>query len=170
MIESFKTRIAVAAFLTMALTATVANAKTFSIPNDDPVATIDIPGEWSPDTFDTGVEATSSDSGIYLSAESVKATDISGAVSDTLKTLGKQGLVIDPSSKKVTDFEGNGLKFHDFAYKGKDKDGPTNFDLTLVETHTPGIYLMLSYWGSDDAEKANDKALTGIVQSIELTK
>ena len=163
-------QLAVAAFLVAGAFANGVTAKTVPIPADDPIATLTAPDAWEPSAFDTGVEMTSPDGGIYLSVEEVKADDLTSAVADTVQTLGKQGLVVDTSTKKASDFENNGMKFHDFAYKGTDKDGPTNFDVTLVETKTPGTFVMLAFWGSDDADKANSKTLTDILQSIQLTK
>jgi hypothetical protein len=147
-----------------------AEAKVFPIPAEDPIATINLPDSWSPETYDGGVEVTSPDNGIYLAAEQVKGDDLQAAVEETVKTLVKQGLEIDTSTQKIKDIEINGLKAHDLSYTGKDKDGPAKFSITLVETKKPGNFLMLSYWGSDEGEQANAKALGEIGQSIQETK
>jgi hypothetical protein len=147
-----------------------AQAKVFSIPAEDAIATINAPDEWEPNEIDKGVEMNSPDGGIYVDAEAVKADDISGAIAETMKVLTAQGLVLDQSSQKTADSEKNGLKMHDFLYTGKDKDGPTNFAITLVETADPSTYLMLTFWGSDEALKANGKALHELTESVQLTK
>ena len=162
--------LAMAALSAMAFAAKNADAKVYSLPSSNPVATIDLTDSWKPDTFDGGVEMTSPDGGLYFSAESVTGKELSSTIADTLKTLEGQGLQIDPSSKQENDFENNGVKFHDFTYKATDKDGPTNFELIIIDTDQPGTYVMLTYWGSDAADKANDDAMTKVMQSIQLTK
>lgn len=147
-----------------------AQAKVFSIPSENAIATVNVPDDWKPNETDKGIEMNSPDSGIYVDAEEVQGADITAAVTETVKLLTKQGLVIDESSKQEADSEKNGLKMHDFLYKGKDNDGPTNFSLTLIETSIPDKYLMLTFWGSDAAVKANDKVLGDIAQSVQLTK
>ena len=142
----------------------------FSIPSQDAIATISIPDDWKPNETENGIEMNSPDAGIYVDAEVVKGVDITSAVAETVKLLTKQGLVIDESSKQQSDSEKNGLKMHDLLFKGKDNDGPTNFSITLIETSTPDKYLMLTFWGSDEAVKANDKILGEISQSVQLTK
>jgi hypothetical protein len=147
-----------------------AQAKVFSIPAEDAIATINAPEDWEPSETDKGVEMNSPDRGIYIDVEAVKADDISGAVAETVKLLASQGLVLDQSSQKTSDSERDGLKMHDFLYDGTDKDGPTNFAITLVETSDPTAYLMLTFWGSDEALKANGKTLGEITKSVQLTK
>jgi hypothetical protein len=119
-------------------------AKVFPIPTEDPIATINVPDAWEPDTFDGGVEMNSPDNEVYIAAEEVEADNLTDAVAETVKTLAKDGLEI--------------------------KEGACNFSITLVETPKPNVFLMLSYWGSDEAEKANADALTAIAQSIQETK
>jgi len=147
-----------------------AQAKMFSVPSEDPIATINAPEDWQPSETDKGVEMNSPDKGIYIDAEAVKADDITAAVAETVKLLATQGLEIDQSSKRTSDSEKNGLKMHDFLYTGKDQDGPTNFAITLVETADPTAFLMLTFWGSDEAIKTNGKTLDAITQSVQLTK
>ena len=165
-----KTSRAWLAAFTLALAPLPAWAKVFPIPAEDPIATINAPDAWEPEAFDGGVEMTSPDSKVYIAAEEVKADNLTDAVAETVKTLAKQGLAIDTSTKKATDITINGLKAHDFSYTGKDKDGPANFSITLVETSKSDQFLMLSYWGSDEGEKANAAALGAISNSIQATK
>ena len=147
-----------------------AQAKVFSVPAEDSLATINIPDAWEPNETDNGIEMNSPDKGIYVDVEAVKADDIKSAVAETVKLLSSQGLVIDESSQQVSDTEKNGLKMHDFLYTGKDNDGPTNFSITLIETPVPDKFVMLTFWGSDEAAKANDKSLGDIAHSVQLTK
>jgi hypothetical protein len=147
-----------------------AQAKVYSIPSEDAVATINIPDDWKPNEIEMGVEMNSPDSGIYVDVEAVNASDVTAAVAETFKLLAKQGLVIDEKSSHQTDSEKNGLKMHDFTFTGTDNDGPTNFSITMIETNVADKYLMLTFWGSDEAAKANGKALSDMADSVQLTK
>ena len=170
MMFKLKTIYSVVAVAALMAFAPAAQAKVFSIPAEDAIATINAPDDWEPSETDKGVEMNSPDRGIYIDVEAVKGDDITSAVAETVKLLASQGLVLDQSSQKTSDSEKDGLKMHDFLYSGKDKDGPTNFAITLVETSDPSAYLMLTFWGSDEALKANGKALGEITQSVQLTK
>ena len=162
---------AAAVFLSAAvLGSTGALAKVFSIPETDAIATVNAPDEWEPSDIDNGIEMNSPGGDIYVSIESVKADKIADAVEESVKVLGEQGLEIDASTKKASDKEVNGMKIHNFEYMGKDQDGPTEFAVTLVETRVPDQYVMFTFWGSEDAQKTNDAALTAILQSLQLTK
>ena len=148
----------------------VAQAKVFSIPSEDAIATVNAPDAWEPTETDNGIEMTSEDGNIYISVDGVKADNLAGAVADTVKLLADQGLVIDQASKKVADSEDHGMKIHDFHFDAKDEDGPTNFGITVIESNVPNKYVMLTFWGSDEAIKANDKILQDMSHSIQLTK
>jgi len=166
-VKVFCSVIAVAAFFAVV---PAAHAKVFSIPAEDTLATISIPDAWEPNETDNGIEMNSPDRGIYVDAEAVKADNITDAVAGTVKLLASQGLVIDESSKKISDSEMNGLKIHDLEYTGKDNDGPTNFSISLIETSVPDKFVMLTFWGSDEAVKTNGKVLGDIAHSVQLTK
>ena len=147
-----------------------AQAKVFSIPGTDAIATVDVPESWEPNETDDGVELNSEDGTIYMSIDSVKADNVANAVSDKVLLLTKQGLVIDETTKQTSDSEQNGLKLHSFHYKGKDDDGPTNFGINLVDTGVPNTFLLLAFWANDEALVANEKTLNAITNSVLLTK
>jgi hypothetical protein len=170
-ITNKKLGLAAALFLSAAIFgATGANAKVFSIPDADAVATVNAPDDWDPSAIDDGIEMTSPDGNVYVSIESVKADKITDAVAESVKVLGEQGLDIDLSSQKASDKEVNGMKIHNLEYTGKDDDGPTEFAVTLVETRVPDQFVMFTFWGSEDAQKTNDAALSAMLQSVQLTK
>lgn len=169
--KNAKALLAAAAVLAaLSVSAPMAQAKVYSIPAEDAIATVNVPDDWTTNETDRGIELNSSDSGIYVDIEGVKANDVGTAVEDSVKLLASQGLEIDESTKQTSDTEANGLKMHDFLYKGKDKDGPTNFSITLVETAVPDEFLMVTFWGSDAATKANEKTISAIANSVQLTK
>ena len=79
-------------------------------------------------------------------------------------------MTIDPDSMKTKDIKINNLAAFDLSFTGKDKDGPANISLTLVQTNAAGKFLLLYYWGSSEGEKANGAELKAISDSIQATK
>ncbi|MDP8995481.1 MAG: hypothetical protein M3O03_00545 [Pseudomonadota bacterium] len=166
-----KLGLAAAVFLTAAVFSTTgAMAKVFSIPATDAVATVNAPDDWEPSDIDDGIEMNSPDGGIYVSIESIKADKITDALTESMTVLADQGLVVDATSQKTKDIEANGLKIHNFEYTAKDDDGPTEFAVSLIETRVPDQFVMMTFWGAADAQKANDAAVSAMLQSVQLTK
>jgi hypothetical protein len=164
-----KTLLSLAAFALL-LGASAANAKTFPVPDDNPIATVNVPDDWGPNAYDGGVEGTSPDSKVYVAVEEVAADDVKSAVEEGIGFFLKSGVEIDPKTQKSRDIKINGLTAYDISFSGKDKDGPAEVSLTLVETNAKAKFLLLYYWGSADGEKANAPALKTISDSIQATK
>ena len=163
-------RLACAAAALLLLIPVSAFAKTFPVPGDDPIATVSIPDSWGPETYDGGVEATSPDKQVYVAAEVVDAADVSKATKEGLQFFQKQGVEIDGDSMKTKDIKINDLDAVDLTFNGKDKDGPTQIGLTLVQTNAQGKFLMLYLWGSEKGQEANVADLKVIGGSIQATK
>ena len=81
--------------LALGLAGAAANAATFPIPDENPIATVSIPDSWGPKTYDGGVEATSDDGGIYVAMEAVAAEDVKSALEEGLKFFVKSGVEIN---------------------------------------------------------------------------
>jgi hypothetical protein len=160
----------VLAALALGLYAAGADAKTFAVPDDDPIATISVPDSWSPNPYEGGVEATSADGTVYIAVEQVTADDVKSAVEEGFKFFLTQGVEVDPKTQKTQDIKINGLDAFDMSISGKDKDGPADISLTLVETNAKTKFLLLYYWGSPEGAKANAAELKAISDSIQPTK
>ena len=156
--------------LALCLAPGVAFAKTYPVPDEDPIATVSLPKAWDTKPYDGGVESTSEDGLIYVAVESVKAADVKTATTEGIEWFAKQGVDIDPDSMKTKDIKINDLSAFDLEFTGKDKDGPANISLTLVATNAKGKFLLLYYWGSAAGEKANSDDLAAITASIQATK
>lgn len=163
-------RSALLALFALVLVPTLAVAKTFPVPSDDPIATVNLPDSWSPSAYDGGVEATSDDGKVYVAIEQVAADDVKSATEEGIKFFQKSGVEINTDSMKTKDTKINTLDAFDLSFTGKDKDGPANISLTLVATNAKGKFLMLYYWGSPEGEKANLDDLKKISDSIQATK
>src|SRR5258708_39875053 len=112
------------ALLAACLAVSLAAAKTFPVPGDDPIGTVSFPDSWSLNEYDAGVEGTSPDGEIYVAVEQVEAADVAGAVEDGVKFFKKQGLTIDEASIKTKDTTLNGMKAFDIDLPAKDKNRP----------------------------------------------
>jgi len=163
-------RLFAVAVIAIALAPALAFAKTFPIPDEDPIATVSVPDAWESSPYDGGVESTSPDGKIYVAIESVKAADVKTATTEGIEWFAKQGVEIDADSMKTKEIKINDLTAFDLEFSGKDKDGAANISLTLVGTNAAGKFLMLYYWGSADGEKANADDLAKIAASIQATK
>jgi hypothetical protein len=148
----------------------LAQAKSYPIPSEDPIGTVSIPDEWSVNEYDGGVEGTSPDGKIYVAVEEVKADDVKAAITDGLKFFDKQGLTIDEAKITTKDTKLNGLDALDIDLPATDKNGPTSAGLTLVSTNANGKFLMIYDWGSDEDVQANIKDIQAIGASIQATK
>jgi hypothetical protein len=157
-------------FTALFLAPSLAFAGTFPVPADNPIATVSIPDSWGPNAYDGGVEGTSADGKLYVAFESVDAADVKSATEEGLKYFIKQGVTITQDSMKTKDTKINNLPAFDLSFTGKDKDGPANISLTLVQTNAKGKFLLLYYWGSSEGEKANLADLKAISDSIQATK
>lgn len=146
-----------------------AHAKTYPIPDDDPIATVTLPDSWDTDDLDDGVEATSKDETVYVAIEAADLTDVKAATVEAFKFFDEKGITIDKSSQKESEFTINGLKGFELSFKGKDEDGPTNVSVSVVTVSEKKV-LMITYWASDEGEKNNADGLSKIINSIQATK
>jgi hypothetical protein len=163
-------RLAALSFIALLAFPSLALAKTFPIPDDNPVATVSIPDAWEPKTYEGGVEATSADGAIYVAVESVAAADVKSATEEGVKYFVKQGVTLDADSLKTREIKIGGLDAFDLAFTGKDKNGPANISLTLVATNAKDKFLLIYYWGTSAGEKANLGDLKAIADSVQATK
>jgi len=151
--------------LTIALLPACAFAKSFSIPSDAALASVSIPDDWKPSTYDNGVEGNSPDGTIYVAAEVVTATDVKSTTEEALKLFIKQGLKIDENSTKQSDFKVGGMDAVEVSMTGTDDTGVADVSIAIVGL-SADKFIFLTYWGSPAGAKANDAALGEIINSL----
>ncbi|QFY63104.1 histidine kinase (plasmid) [Rhizobium grahamii] len=143
-----------------------AHAATLKFPSDAPIASITIPDSWGPSETESGIEATSADSAVYLSADVADNGSIEKVVSDAVDFLTKNGVNIDPSTQKDTPVtEVNGMNMTTIEWDGKDEDGPVSVGLLFVQTSQDKA-LVVTYWGNKGEEDKHDAEVKAIVASI----
>jgi hypothetical protein len=147
----------------------LASAKTYSIPDPNPVAVITLPDDWESTEIAKGVESTSEDETVYVAIEVTELKDAAKGIADTVTWLKSKDVVVDQSTMEQKPFSINGLEGVQVKWSGKDEDGPTNISLTLLQvTETKG--LILTYWASPEGEKENLKDLISIINSLKALK
>ncbi|MGG6893703.1 histidine kinase [Rhizobium sp. BR 315] len=146
------------------------HAATFKFPEEKPVASITIPDSWKPEETDSGVQGTSDDSAVYLSADVANNKSIDKVVTDAIDFLAKNKVTIDPSTKKETPTtEVNGLQMGTLEWDGKDEDGPISVGLLIVQVSADNA-LVVTYWGDKGKEDKHDAEVKAIVASIKPVK
>lgn len=156
------------AFALLALTSPIAaHAATLTFPGDKPVASITIPDSWKPEeTEGGGVQGTSDDSAVYLSAEVASDKSIDKVVSSAIDFLAKNKIAIDTSTQKETPTtDVNGLQMATLEWDGKDEDGPVSIGLLIVQVNADNA-LVVTYWGDKGEEDKHDAEVKAIVTSI----
>jgi hypothetical protein len=156
----------------LALSAAPALAKTYNIPGDDaPVVKISIPDKWDTDGIDAGVESTSPDGSTYVAIEVIAADDAKAATQESMKVFSKDpSMKFDESSMKSEDINVGSSKGTDIRFTGSNKDGPQEFEITLIPLQTGGKFLLISFWGTPDGDKANKAQIDSIMGSLDFAK
>jgi hypothetical protein len=144
----------------------VAHCETLMFPSEAPIARITIPDSWSPAETETGVEATSDDSAIYLSVDVADEKTSDKVIDDAIAFLQQNGVKIDGTTQKRSDEKINGMDMANFGWTGTDSDGPVDVSLSLLSP-TPGKLLVITYWGSKATQEKHARELLDIAHSIQ---
>lgn len=145
------------------------NAKTYTVPDPNPVAVVTIPDDWTATTLPKGVEALSEDEDVYVAIEVTDLQDVAKAIADAIIWLKSKDVVLDRATQAQQDITVNGMTGVQIKWEAKDVDGPTQVSLTVLQaSDTKG--LVLTYWGTEEAAKENAVDLNTIITSLKLVK
>lgn len=158
-------KIILAAVLMTALLPSVSFADTLLFPSDEPVAQITIPGDWGPKETDSGIDATSDDSAVYIAVDVANAKTSDKVIDEAFAYLEKNGVKIDGSSQKKTTEDINGMEMTNFDWSGTDDDGDVNISLSIASPR-PGKLLVITYWGSKGKQERHFGELQKIIASL----
>jgi hypothetical protein len=142
-----------------------AASTTMLFPSDAPVASISIPDNWEPEETDTGIQATSEDSAIYLSIDVADEKTSDKVIDDAVAFLEGNGVKIDASTQKQSEDKFNGMSMANFDWSGTDKDGPVSVGLSVVSPK-PGKLLVITYWGTKGEQEKHGPELLAIINSL----
>lgn len=147
----------------------LAGAKTYSVPDPDPVAVVTLPDDWHTSEIRRGVESHSKDYDVYVLIEGTELGDADQMIADSVDWLKGKGAVVDQSTKERRPFSVNGLQGVQVKWSGKDASGPTSFTLTLLQvTDTKG--LVVTFWGTAEDQKKHLEALVAIMDSLKAAQ
>ncbi|TDK36912.1 histidine kinase [Rhizobium deserti] len=159
------TKMLLAAAAAIMLLPSASFAETLTFPSDAPVAQITIPDAWEPEETESGIQATSDDSAIYLSIDVADEKSTDKVIDDAVEFLESNGVKIDASTQKQSEDTFNGMKMANFDWSGTDKDGPASIGLSLVSPK-PGKLLVITYWGTKGEQEKHGKELMAIINSL----
>ena len=145
--------------------ATSGFAGTHKLPEEKPLASINIPDDWKTDEIDSGIEATSDDGEVYLAVETTDADNVKEAMDESIKFFKEKGVTVDDSTLKTQEGKIGDMDVVDLSWDGKDEDGPAKVSVTLVAV-TKEKGLLLTYWASPEGEKKHLTELGAIAKSI----
>ncbi len=143
----------------------LSQAATLEFPSDAPIASVTIPDSWGPKETDTGIDATSDDSAIYLAIDVADAETSDKVIDDAVAFLEKNGVKIDGSTQKQSEDKVNGMDMTNFDWSGTDEDGDVNVGLSVLSTE-PGQLLLITYWGSKGTQEKHGPELLDIINSL----
>ena len=153
----------------LALAPALAVAKSYTIPDPNPVAVVTIPDDWETTVIPKGIEVESEDEEIYIAIEVIEVAKVEKAIEEAITWLKSKDVEVDVATQKQGEVTINGIPGFQVRWTGKDSDGPTNVSLTLLVT-SESKGLMVTYWASPEGEKDNTKALQGIIESLKPVK
>jgi hypothetical protein len=154
----------------LAISPALAIAKTYAIPDPNPIVTITIPDDWETEETDRGgLESTSDDEGVYFTIEATDVDALDKITERAMAALIVEGVKINQASEKKTDIAIGDIKGFTVFWEAKDDDGPTQVSVTVLLV-SDKMALLMTGWGTEAGQKANLKELTGIMESIKVIK
>jgi hypothetical protein len=147
-----------------------ASARTFPIPPDRPVATIDIPDDWRPMSTSDGVEGSAAGEAVRIAAEYIPAPDLDAASAMATAKLRQSGALIALETGRAARRLDNGLDVLKIDYSGTDPNGESDITIILVAMPAKAGFVAVCYWGEDEAQESVSNDLQSIADSVELAK
>lgn len=147
-----------------------AAARTFPIPPDHPVATIDVPDDWRPMSIRDGVEGSAIGVAVRIAAEFIPTPDLDAASATATAKLRQSGVVIAAETGRAARRLYNGLDVLKVDYSGTDPNGESDITIILVAMPEKAGFVAVCYWGEDEAQESVSNDLQSIAESVELAK
>ena len=147
-----------------------AAARTFPIPPDRPVATIDVPDDWRPISIPDGVEGAAMNVKVRIAAEFISAPDLDAASAMATAKLRQSGVMVGSETGRAARRRLNGLDALKIDYSGTDPNGESDITIILVAVPARAGFVAVCYWGEDEAQESVSNDLQSIAESVELAK
>lgn len=141
-------------------------AGTHKVPEDEPIATVDISDEWQIKQSGEAVEASSPDGALHflvMPPEQNKVAETMGEAMRHIRNTG--GIVVRSDSRKNETENINGFDVQHVTWQGKDKSGDVKIRFTVFSLSNDKP-LVAVYWGSPAAERKYQTDLKKMLGSI----
>jgi len=146
-----------------------AAARVFSIPADQPFASVEIPDSWRPTLAPNGVEASALDGAVHLAVESIAASDLDEASATAIKRLAERKVSVEPETKRTATRRFNGFDALKIDFSGTDPSGESDITVLLIAAPSKSGFVSISYWGEDEAQESVSNDLQSIADSLVVT-
>jgi hypothetical protein len=156
-----------AALIAAAVFAQPAAAKIISLPDSAGVMTAYLPDSWKPSDTESGVEAQSPDSDVYVSVEYARNAkkDLAAVMSANGEWMRKSKIVPDSRETHDQELTVNGMPVHEITYDCHDANGATNVTFSIYEL-PKGALAIVTVWGNRKERAAHDDQVQRILASV----
>ncbi|TDR94852.1 hypothetical protein [Enterovirga rhinocerotis] len=154
------------ALLLVAVLAGPAWARQVNLPSGNPIAGVDIPGDWKTSATRRGVEVRSPDEEVFFWIEVYLPADQAAVSGEHERYFAKQGVKVT-GEPTISRSEEGGVKVQATAFPATWKGDPTVLRYLAINPGLPsGNLVLISYWASPDGDKAHDAAFGKILRSL----
>jgi hypothetical protein len=147
-----------------------AAARTFPIPPNHPVAQIDLPDDWRSVSIRDGVEGSASNVAVRLIVQFIPALDLDAASAAAMTKLTQEGVFVAPETRHTARRRYNGLDALKIDYSGTDPDGESDITIILIALAKKSGFVVVCYWGEDEAQESVSNDLQSIAESVVLAQ
>ena len=140
-------------------------AKSYKLPGDKPVASIEIPDAWNPTAIQRGYQMETTDKSVYLALEFADNEKDTTAIIDESDAMLKEHKVdLNKINRKDNKFKVNDLPAEEIMYLGRDEEGPALVSFTFVTVGKAVV--VFTYWASVDGNTKHRDELGKILNSL----
>lgn len=141
-------------------------AATHKVPEDEPIATVEIPDKWQTGQRGEAIEATSPDGAVHFLVVPPERNKVAEAMGEAMRYIRNSGgIVVRPESRKDEAGKINGTDVQHVTWEGKNKSGDVTIRFTAYSL-SQDKPLVAVYWGSPAAEKKYWLDLKTMLESI----
>jgi hypothetical protein len=166
--------VAVRLFATLLVAAsfTTANAaaRSFPLPADRPLATIEVPDDWRPVASRDEVEGSAGEAAVGLAVQFIAAPDFEAAVAAAMANLAQKRVLAAPGTRRTAPRRYSGLNARKIDFSGTDPNGDSDITVILVELPAKSAFVAICVWGEDEAQESVSNDVQAIAESIHLTR
>jgi len=156
---------ALAATLFIALAGFVA-AKTFSIPQGDPIATVSLPANWKTDEHAEFIEAVAPDQATHILVLGVEGRKVGESVGEAFRYIrGTDPMFVKPDQMKKEIVTVKGAKVQRLSWDATRKDQPIVVCCYVI-TVSEGKQLLVMFWGSAEAQQKYQRELKDVFETL----